>query len=134
MAALISDWLSHFLFSSLKLLHTRPLDLLEMFIKRLWRSVVTFQRDWKYPRWLPWHLIGWDISTSHNYCMWNHQTCKKCSCRAKNKKRFVCCWLTDPPKLGPTQFFLLQLWQFFFFFAFTVNPDLYFSGLIRILL
>ena len=57
--------------------------------------------------------------------------------KAKNKNRFVCCWPTDPPKLGPTQILLLQLRQKKFFlisFAFSVNPDLYFSGLIRILL
>ena len=29
--------------------------------------------------------------------------------QAKNKNMFVCCWPTDPPKLGPTQIFLLQL-------------------------
>ena len=63
-------------------------------------------------------------------------TYKKCQCKAKNKNRFVCCWPTDPPKLGPTQFFFIAVVTTtkIFHFAFAVNPDLYFSGLIHILL
>jgi hypothetical protein len=29
--------------------------------------------------------------------------------KAKYKNRFVCCWPTDPPKLGPTQIFFIAV-------------------------
>ena len=29
--------------------------------------------------------------------------------KAKNKNWFVCCWPTNPPKLGPTQFFFIAV-------------------------